>query len=195
MSQWWVFGSSEQQRLSKTNQVKKKILKQLGVIKKKVFHLSDWGVDDTFVSILLPQAPAHLHTHTREHKLSVPWNLLAIWKTSSLQFLQTLYAPSYWATSSPSRKTRSSRSSSSSIAWLRASRTVTLGGGRGGDQWSRSVVIAMFNCFYLYFIFHFILPANKNFLNRLPDPGNIKSDLESVLFIFHLIVLKLLPYF
>lgn len=29
----------------------------------KVFHLSDWGVDDTLVSILLPQAPAHLHTN------------------------------------------------------------------------------------------------------------------------------------
>lgn len=37
----------------------------------------------------------------------------------------TLYAPSYWATSSPIRNTRSSRAISSSMAWLRASRTVS----------------------------------------------------------------------
>lgn len=29
-----------------------------------MFHLCDRGVDDAFVSILLPQTPAHLHTHT-----------------------------------------------------------------------------------------------------------------------------------
>lgn len=45
--------------------------------------------------------------------------------TSSDTQNYTLYAPSYWATSSPSRKTRSSRSISSSMAWFKASRTVS----------------------------------------------------------------------
>ena len=40
------------------------------------------------------------------------------------QISLTLYAPSYWATSSPSKKTRSSRVISSSIAMFKASRTV-----------------------------------------------------------------------
>lgn len=42
----------------------------------------------------------------------------------STERLLTLQAPSYWATSSPNRNTRSSLSSSSSIAWFRASRTI-----------------------------------------------------------------------
>lgn len=108
----------------------------------RVFHLGDWGVDDALVSILLPQTPAHLHKHEDTNC----WFFEICQQsgkggTSTVRFLQTLYAPSYWATSSPSRKTRSSRSSSSSIAWLRASRTVTWREeGRGKRKKKKSMI-------------------------------------------------------
>ena len=52
-------------------------------------------------------------TRRSPNRLSIPW--------------LTLYAPSYSATSSPIRKTRSSRSISSDIAWFSASRYAMTG--------------------------------------------------------------------